>query len=81
MGSFLITNKGTGGGYISVTLPVTASTAANGAGIKYTGGAVAMLTVATISGGTQVGLWLYDGATAINSVFGYSFTITYETAS
>lgn len=40
-----------------------------------------MLTVATISGGTQVGLWLYDGATAINSVFGYSFTITYETAS
>jgi hypothetical protein len=79
-GSVTITNAGSGGGYIAVSLPFPPAYIQNGCGHMFNPGGAdgVMLTVGTIPYG--VGLWKYDGTTAITAPMVYTFSILYEKA-
>lgn len=78
--TLFIANAGSGAGYIGVSLPFPAGGVGdqNGSGHSTDGTNLKALIVATIPYG--LGLWKYDGTTAIASVLTYRFSITYETS-
>jgi hypothetical protein len=80
-GIVIITNAGSGGGYIAVSIPFPSLIyAQNGCGHMFNGDFSVhgvMLTVATVPYG--IAIWKYDGTTAIAAPMQYTYSMTYET--